>query len=164
MLLAFGPALRGCHLRYMSSDGAVFASIERQNSGVSMPSSQITPSPAPTNALSFDSALLDELSAIVKKNNTNLLERESALAAARQIAHGTAAIDRQYRRARERRRFANTDRYQRGRLMELLNYAGELLSSGRISSYTYARLVAIASSTFIEAHAENALARYANQL
>jgi hypothetical protein len=148
----------------MSPDGAVFANIRWQDLGVSMPSSQITPSQAPTNALSFDSSLLDELSAIVKKNNTNLLERESALAAARQKTRGTAAIGRQYRRARERRRFANTDRYQRGRLIEFLSYAGELLSSGRISSYTYARIVTIASSTFIEAHAENALARYANQL
>lgn len=148
----------------MASVGAVFANITPQNPGVSMPSSLIPASQAPDSALSLDSSLLDEISTIVKKNNTNLLERESALAAIRQKTRGTTAMDRRFGRARERRRFVDVDRYQRVRLMELLGYAGDLLSSGRISSYTYARIIAIASSTFIEAHAENALARYADKL
>lgn len=147
----------------MPSVGAGFASITPQNSGVSMPSSLITASQAPSDALSLDSRLLDKIGAIVKKNDTNLLERESAFPAARPKASGTTAIARQSQRARERRRFVNEDRYQREKLMELLSYAGQLLSSGRISAYTYARLVAIASSIFIEAHAESAFARYASK-
>ena len=129
-----------------------------------MSSSQIAMTQAPSNATSWNSALLEQISAIVKTNNVNLHERESALVAAQPKSLATSPKDSRYRRVLERRRYSNMDKYQRIKLMELLNYAGELLSSGQISAYTYTRLVTIASSTFIEVHMENTLSRYMNKL
>jgi hypothetical protein len=129
-----------------------------------MSSSQIAMTQAPSNATSWNSALLEQISAIVKTNNVNLHERESALVAAQPKSLATSLKDSQDRRILERRRYTNMDKYQRIKLMELLNYAGELLSSGQISAYTYTSLVTIASSTFIEVHMENTLSRYMNKL
>lgn len=129
-----------------------------------MSSSQIAMTQAPSNATSWNSALLEQISAIVKTNNVNLHERESALVAAQPKSLATSLKDSQDRRIFERRRYTNMDKYQRIKLMELLNYAGELLSSGQISAYTYTSLVTIASSTFIEVHMENTLSRYMNKL
>jgi hypothetical protein len=129
-----------------------------------MSSSQIAMTQAPSNATSWNSALLEQISAIVKTNNVNLHERESALVAAQPKSLATSLKDSQDRRILERRRYTNMDKYQRIKLMELLNYAGELLSSGQISAYTYTSLVTIASSTFIEVHIENTLSRYMNKL
>jgi hypothetical protein len=129
-----------------------------------MSSSQIAMTQAPSNATSWNSALLEKISAIVKTNNVNLHERESALVAAQPKSLATSLKDSQDRRILERRRYTNMDKYQRIKLMELLNYAGELLSSGQISAYTYTRLVTIVSSTFIEVHMENTLSKYMNKL
>ena len=129
-----------------------------------MSSSQIAMMQAPSNATSWNSALLEQISAIVKTNNVNLYERESALVVAQPKSLATSPKDSQDRRILERRRYTNMDKYQRIKLMELLNYAGELLSSGQISAYTYTRLVTIASSTFIEVHMENTLSKYMNKL
>jgi hypothetical protein len=129
-----------------------------------MSSSQIAMTQAPSNATSWNSALLEQISAIVKTNNTNLHERESALVAAQPKSLATSPKDSRYRRILERRRYSNMDKYQRTKLMELLNYAGELLSNGQISAYTYTRLVTVASSTFIEVHMENTLSKYMNKL
>lgn len=129
-----------------------------------MTSSQIAMTQAPSNATSWNSALLEQISAIVKTNNANLHERESALVVAQPKSLATSPKDSQDRRILERKRYSNMDKYQRIKLMELLNYAGELLSSGQISAYTYTSLVTIASSTFIEVHMENTLSRYMNKL
>lgn len=129
-----------------------------------MSSSQIAMTQAPSNATSWNSALLGQISAIVKTNNVNLHERESALVAAQPKSLTTSLKDSQDRRILERRRYTNMDKYQRIKLMELLNYAGELLSSGQISAYIYTRLVTIVSSTFIEVHMENTFSKYMNKL
>ena len=125
-----------------------------------MPSSQIAMTQAPSNATSWNSAHLEQISAIVKTNNANLHERESALVVAQPKSLATSPKDSQDRRILERKRYSNMDKYQRIKFMELLNYAGELLSSGQISAYTYTSLVTIASSTFIDVHMENTLSKY----